>query len=128
MRDFSICGTLIPGKRLGTQLGFPTANLSYPAADALPPNGVYIATAQLDGKQYVGVLNQGRHPTAPDGQPTIETHLIDYDGGDLYGHQIELHYRRYLRAEQHFPSLEALRQQLAQDVQQARCWAQNHKE
>jgi riboflavin kinase/FMN adenylyltransferase len=62
---FTIGGRTVRGKRLGTELGFPTANLAYPAGAALPENGVYVASALVDGKRYVAILNQGMHPTAP---------------------------------------------------------------
>ena len=72
---------------------------------------------------YLCVLNQGRHPTAPGGAPTVEAHLLDYDGGPLYGEEITLEYLHFLRPETTFPSLEALRDQLNRDKQNARSWA-----
>ena len=123
MPDFTIRGTLVPGKRLGTELSFPTANLVCERQPGMPGDGVYIAEATIDGRRYVGVLNQGKHPTAPEGAPTIETHLIGYTGGDLYGHEITLTYRRFLRPEKRFDSLDELRAQLAEDVRAAADWA-----
>ena len=123
MLPFTISGQTVRGKRLGTELGFPTANLMYPPVPALPPNGVYVALAQIDGLRYVAILNQGHHPTAPEGQPTIETHLLGYAGGDLYGKQLTLTYLAWLRPEKRFPSLEALQCQLAEDVAGAADWA-----
>lgn len=123
MLPFTISGQTVRGKRLGTELGFPTANLQYPHAPVLPPNGVYVALAQIDGAHYVAILNQGRHPTAPEGQPTIETHLLGYEGGDLYGKHLTLTYLGYLRPEKRFPSLAALRRQLGEDVAAAESWA-----
>lgn len=123
---FTICGETVHGKRLGTELGYPTANLQYPPVPALPPNGVYVALAQIDGLRYVAILNQGHHPTAPEGQPTIETHLLGYAGGDLYHRHLTLTYLRYLRPERRFPTLDALKRQLAEDVAAAADWAQRH--
>lgn len=123
MLPFTISGQTVRGKRLGTELGFPTANLRYPHAPVLPPNGVYVALAQIDGQRYVAILNQGHHPTAPEGQPTIETHLLGYAGGDLYGKHLTLTYLAWLRPEKRFASLEALKCQLAEDVAAAADWA-----
>ena len=119
---FTLSGITVPGKRLGTRLGFPTANLAYPPVKALPPNGVYIALAEIDGLRYAAILNQGSHPTAPGGQATIETHLLDYAGGDLYHKPLRLCYLSYLRPEQKFESLQALRDQLKRDQAEARRW------
>ena len=120
---------MIPGKRLGTELGFPTANLSYHIhLPHMPKDGVYIATARLEkGKRlYTALLNQGRHPTAPEGAPTIEVHLLNYAGGALYGQVLHLTYWQHLRPEQKFSSLQALQTQLAQDLTAATQWAQAH--
>ena len=119
---FTVAGQTVRGKRLGTELGFPTANLEYPVGTALPPNGVYIAEAETEGRRYAAILNQGTHPTAPEGQATIETHLLHYDGGDLYGREIMLTYLRYLRPERRFGSLEELKAQLAADEAEALRW------
>jgi riboflavin kinase/FMN adenylyltransferase len=120
---FQISGQTVRGKRLGTELGFPTANLRYPHMPSLPPNGVYVALAEIDGARYVAILNQGHHPTAPEGQPTIETHLLGFAGGDLYGRQLTLTYLAWLRPEKRFPTLEALKAQLRADAAAARDWA-----
>ena len=119
---FTLSGITVPGKRLGTKLGFPTANLAYPPGKSLPKNGVYIARAEIDGLRYAAILNQGSHPTAPGGQPTVETHLLDYQGGDLYHKPLRLCYLYYLRPEQKFETLQALRDQLKQDEADARGW------
>ena len=126
MLPFTISGETVHGKRLGTELGYPTANLQYPPVPALPPNGVYVALAQVDGQRYVAILNQGHHPTVPEGQPTIETHMLGYAGGDLYHRHLTLTYLRYLRPERRFATLEALQHQLAEDVTEAADWALRH--
>ena len=123
--SFSLTGRVMEGKHLGRTLGFPTANLAYDPQDRRwPREGVYIATAQVEGDDtpYVAILNQGHHPTAPDGAPTVEAHLLDYQGPSLYGCQLELTYRRFLRPEIRFASLAALHRQLDQDKQAARQW------
>jgi riboflavin kinase/FMN adenylyltransferase len=89
----------------------------------LPQNGVYVALADIDSRCFVAILNQGHHPTAPEGQPTIETHLLGFAGGDLYGKHLTLTYLRFLRPERRFPTLEALKCQLGADVAEAADWA-----
>lgn len=119
---FRLEGITVRGKRLGTRLGYPTANLKYPPTETLPADGVYVALAEIDGCRYPAVLNQGRHPTAPEGSPTVETHLLGYPGGDLYGKPLTLTYLHYLRPEQRFGTLAALRAQLTADEAQAAAW------
>ena len=132
---FTLHGQIIRGKQLGRLLGFPTANIAYedntkPEATILPPDGVYIAIARIDGEceQHTAILNQGRHPTAPEGSPAVEAHLLDYDGGELYGRHLTLEYQVFLRPEQTFPSLEALKEQLEKDREKARRWAETHQQ
>lgn len=121
--NFSISGEIIQGKRLGRTIGFPTVNLECPVRDDLPANGVHIAVVEVftgpyAGNVYPGVLNQGHQPTAPSGMPTIETHIPNFSG-DLYGAQVTITYIRYLRPEKKFPSLDALKAQLALDTKAA---------
>ena len=122
---FTVTGEVIRGKQLGSQLGFPTANIRYDARrNAWPAEGVYAGVACVRDTLHLCVLNQGKHPTSPEGIPTVEAHLLDYDGGELYGESITLEYLTFLRPEQVFPSLDALREQLSRDKQAARQWAQ----
>ena len=123
---FTVAGTVIRGKQLGSRLGFPTANIRYDMQrGSWPKDGVYAGLACLGEQLYLCVLNQGKHPTSPEGQPTVEAHLLDYAGGELYGRQITLEYLHYLRPETAFASLDELKNQLAQDLQNARRWAQH---
>lgn len=121
---FTVRGVTEPGKRLGSALGFPTANLEYPHGVNLPESGVYVALAELEHRRYTAILSQGKHPTAPDGKPTIEAHLLDYSGGDLYGKSLSLTYLHYLRPEIKFPSMDALREQIGKDRDAAKEWAE----
>ena len=113
-------GRIVTGKQLGRTLGFPTANLAPDVLpDSLPENGVYAALLWLDGVPYPCVLNQGRHPTVPEGPPTIEAHILDFQG-DIYGREAEVEYLHFLRPEVRFASLEALKAQIAADSRAAR--------
>lgn len=112
-----ISGIVEQGKHLGRRLGFPTANIAPEATEGeWPRNGVYAAAFWLDGDDlaWPGMLNQGLHPTAPEGKPTVEVHLIGFSG-DLYGRRVRVEYLRFLRPERRFESLEALAAQLERD-------------
>ncbi len=119
-RDYTILGTVEEGKHLGRSLGFPTANLSA-HSEQFPPNGVYAAEGLLDGKTLRGVVNLGVRPTIEGGLPqrVLEFHIFDLDR-DLYGKEIEMRFLRYLRPEQKFENLGALREQIGRDVAAAR--------
>ena len=113
-------GIIEHGKGLGHTLGFPTANLR-PDGDVAEPNGVYAAAIWLEGEPRPRpcMVNQGTHPTAPGGKPTIEAHLLGYKG-DLYGQRVTLQYLRFLRPERRFENLDALIAQLHQDRETTR--------
>ena len=120
----TICGIVEHGKHLGRSLGFPTANIRPdPPVPELPANGVYAADFRVEDcpEPYMCMLNQGRHPTAPEGKPTIEAHLLDFDG-DLYGRRVKVEYLHFLRPERKFDSLEALTEQLERDRDEVRAW------
>ncbi len=119
-RHYTILGTVEEGKRLGRSLGFPTANLSA-HSEQFPPNGVYAAEGLLEGETVQGVVNLGVRPTIDSETPqrVLEFHLFDLDR-DLYGKEIELRFLRYLRPEEKFANLAALREQIARDVTTAR--------
>ena len=111
-------GTVVHGKGMGRKLGFATANLSIEEAPGIP-YGVYAAETLVDGVWHKAVANVGRHPTLPDGMPTVEIHLLDVDEY-LYGRRIKVRLKRFLRGERKFESVEALRGQVRQDIAAAR--------
>jgi len=119
-RDYTILGTVVPGDQRGRQLGFPTANLAA-HNEQFPPNGVYAIEAARGGTKLRGVANIGVRPTiaSPDGQRLLEVHLFDF-AYDIYGEDLEITFRRYLRPEQKFASLESLRAQIECDVARAK--------
>lgn len=119
-REYTILGTVIAGEKLGRKLGFPTANLSA-HSEQFPPNGVYVIEARRAGTLHRGVANLGYRPTVSGKQPErlLELHLFDFDK-EIYGEEMEVRFLRYLRQEQRFESLEALKAQIARDVEEAR--------
>lgn len=121
-------GCVERGKHIGTRLGFPTANLQPDEPFALP-FGVYAALCELalQGKRYFAVVNIGGHPTFPEGAPTVEAHLLDYDGGELYGQRMTLWILQFLREERRFADGEALSRQLEKDRSLAVEYAAGHQ-
>ncbi len=118
--EFTLLGTVVPGRRLARTLGFPTANLAA-HNEQFPPNGVYAAAAWIHGEQHDGILNLGVRPTIPGaaGDRVLELHVFDFDG-DLYGLDIEVAFRQFLRPEQRFASLDELKAQIERDCAEAR--------
>ena len=117
-------GTVVHGKAVGRKLGFPTANLALTCQEERRVNGVYLADVTLldaGGRVLHGVLNHGEHPTLREGMPTVEIFLLDFDG-DLYGQRVKVDYLLFVRPEQKFPSVDALKAQIAEDTAFARAW------
>ena len=119
-REDTILGTVTHGDNLGKKIGFPTANLSA-HSEQFPPNGVYAAEARIGGELHLGVINLGIRPTVSGGRSerVLEIHLFDFNH-DIYGHDVEVRFLKFLRPEKKFENLDALVRQIRQDVQQAR--------
>lgn len=117
-RPYQLEGSVVEGRHAGSLMGYPTANLRPDCAEQLVPGrGVYAARAEIDGFRYKAMVNIGWRPTLDNGSDqTIEAHLLDYDGGDLYGHHLKLSFYRRVRDEHRFDSIEALQKQLAIDA------------
>ena len=112
---YSLRGVVVAGNRLGRTIGFPTANMKlYEPLKLVPGRGVYAVEAEVLGKKYRGMTNIGLRPTVGGSFTTIETHILDFDE-DIYGLPLRITFLRRLRDEVHFPSLEALKDQLEKD-------------
>ena len=118
-RPYALCGPVMKGDGVGRKLGFPTANIDVNSL-AVPPNGVYAVHAHENGRTHRAVVNIGHRPTIPNAAPElrVEAHLLDFKG-DLYGKELELSFVAKLRNEQKFPSMEALSDQIKQDIKHA---------
>ena len=114
---YFITGNVIKGKQLGRTIGFPTANIQLNEDYKLIPKiGAYIVSATIDGKLVKGMMNIGYNPTVNNQVLSLEVHFLDFDK-EIYDKKIQIHFHKYLRDEQKFPSLDALKQQLAKDLQ-----------
>jgi riboflavin kinase/FMN adenylyltransferase len=119
-RPYELNGLVIKGQQIGRSIGFPTANVHIPNSYKLiPKDGVYAVEASVNGSLYKAMLNIGNRPTVDGSSKSVETHLFDFEG-DLYDKQITIYLRNYLREEQKFESLEALKSQLLIDQQRAK--------
>jgi riboflavin kinase / FMN adenylyltransferase len=119
-RYYSIVGTVVNGQEIGRSIGFPTANLKYPAEKFLPRQGVYCVRVDIPGaSQLPGVMNIGKRPTVDGVNTTVEVHLLDWDG-NLYEQQLIVYLHHFIRSEQKFPSLAALTEQIQADCDTAR--------
>ena len=114
-----LSGTVVHGKALGRKLGIPTANLLLPEGMVLPKFGVYACRAWIDGTPLPAVTNIGTRPTVSGTGVTVEPWILDYSG-DLYGREITLEFFRFLRGEEKFPSLDALKAQIHRDAEETR--------
>ena len=120
---YTLSGTVVHGRGLGHQLGFPTANIEPEALKLIPAPGVYATRIYLSNDnpeprtENPSITHIGSNPTVGNTDTTIETHIPDFKG-DLYGRHVTLTFLRRIRGEQRFPSLDALRRQIAADILQ----------
>jgi riboflavin kinase / FMN adenylyltransferase len=118
-RSHAVTGMVIAGEARGRTIGFPTANLGS-VEQLLPPRGVYAVRARVDGSVYPAVMNLGQRPTfTSNGIDSLEVHLLE-GGRDLYGTEMALFDFTWIRDEQRFPNVEALKAQITRDVESAR--------
>jgi len=116
---FTISGRVVHGDALGRTLGFPTANLPL-RRSVSPVKGVYAVEVRgLTPEPLPGVANIGTRPTVKGLRQQLEVHLLDINM-DLYGRHIDVVLKQKIRNEQRFASLEALKEQIANDVVTAR--------
>ena len=118
-RRFTLDGRIGRGAGRGRELGFPTANLETAPDRAMPADGIYAAWALVGGRRHMAATSIGTRPTFEETDRTVEAFLLDFDG-DLYGHDLRLEFVRRLRDEIGYDSVDALREQIAKDVDETR--------
>jgi riboflavin kinase/FMN adenylyltransferase len=115
--DYQLAGTVTDGNQIGRNIGFPTANIiATDHSKLIPAEGVYAVTVDVDGKQYKGMLNIGFRPTIDINADhrTIEVNIFDFEG-DIYQKEITISFKKRIRDEKKFNSIEELRLQLITD-------------
>ncbi len=112
-RDYSLCGVVVGGKRMGRTIGYPTANLRLrEPLKCVPEVGVYLSEVSVQGERYMGMTNV-------DASSLVETHIFDFDR-DIYGLDIDVSFVRKIRAEIRFSSFDQLKNQLKKDEMSAK--------
>ena len=111
----TVRGRVVRGEGMGRKLGFRTANLKLPSS-ARPPRGVWkvLVTGTTVGSK-LGACNVGVRPTMGGTRLVVEVHIPGFKGS-LYGRTLTLSFLSKIRSERRFPSLDALRAQIAKDV------------
>lgn len=114
-RLYTVTGQVVHGRKLGRTIGFPTVNMLPAEGKLLPPYGVYETEVVIDGVVYQGITNIGDNPTVrEDGSVSIETHILDYSG-NLYDRQLVIRFRRFIRPEIKFHSVDELKNRIDSD-------------
>lgn len=119
-RPYALSGRVRAGLKLGRTLGMPTANIALRRRPALR-FGVYAVEAGAGPRQWRGVASIGVRPTLERSACLLEAHLFG-QVGEIYGEVLAVTFRRFLRPEHKFASLELLREQMHADAQQAKDW------
>ncbi|HHB78898.1 MAG TPA: bifunctional riboflavin kinase/FAD synthetase [Saprospiraceae bacterium] len=119
-QPYSISGTVIHGDQVGTQLGFPTANIKIDDPDKLiPADGVYAVLVRINGKIHQGMLHIGNRPTLNGVEQRIEVHIFDFEQ-KIYQQSIEIQFIDFIRHNHKFEHLDDLKNQLEKDKQIAK--------
>ena len=118
---YSLSGKVMDGKHIGRTMGFPTANVDVPPKKVLPAYGVYTCYMTVEDQVYPAVVNVGRHPTLPEGQVTVEAHVLDACLM-LYGKKVRLDFLNFQRSERRFDGVAELQAQIHRDAEEARAF------
>jgi riboflavin kinase/FMN adenylyltransferase len=119
VKHCSVGGTVIEGRKIGRNIGFPTANIKPDSQYKLiPANGVYAVEVLLDNEILPGMLSIGSNPTVNEDFTfrSIEVHILNFEK-DIYGKNISVRFRKRLRDEKKFDDLKKLTEQMSVDKQ-----------
>lgn len=117
-RPYTFSGKVVYGQRLGRTIGVPTANLWIPK-QRLPIAGVYAVKCLLAGESFNGIANMGIRPTVDGSKPVLEIHLFNFNES-IYGQRLTVEFKNKLRDEKKFDSIDLLKEQILQDISQAK--------
>lgn len=117
--NYFISGKVIKGKGLGRTIDFPTANIHIKESYKLiPSDGVYVVRSKIENSITYGMMNIGTNPTVNGKARSIEVHFFNFEK-DIYGKELKVEFLHWLRHEQKFENLEALKNQLKEDMTNA---------
>jgi len=125
--DYLISGEVEHGNKIGTKIGYPTANIKIDRHKLLPLYGVYITEVEVDEKKYQGVVSIGVRPTInkdialEEIAPSVEVNIFEFYG-DLYGKKIKLRLKDFIREEIKFDDLDSLKAKINEDVKKAKLY------
>ncbi len=125
-RPFSLTGTVVRGKGLGHTWGFPTMNFPLPTGMVTPRFGVYVAFAKIGDERFPAVVNVGVRPSVEtSAAANVECHILS-QCGERYGETVTVELLYFLREEKSFPSVEALKEQIKSDRNEAKQWIRKY--
>src|SRR5579885_3576908 len=110
-------GPVVHGRERGRTIGFPTANIQS-ETECIPPDGVYATRVVLEDGAFASITNIGMRPTFNEDARSVEAHIFDFNR-DIYGQRVKLELIERIRGEKKFESAEALRKQIAMDLDKA---------
>ena len=117
--EYGFCLPVIHGRQLGRNMGTPTLNQRFPDGLIYPSFGVYASAVNVGGVLYCGVTNVGIKPTVGSDEVLIETWMPDYNGGELYGENIDVRFIAHIRDEKKFDGIESLKNEIIKNSRQA---------
>ena len=117
-RPYTFSGKVVYGQQLGKTIGVPTANLWIPK-QRLPIAGVYAVKCLLAGKSFNGIANMGIRPTVDGSKPVLEIHIFNFSES-IYGQRLTVEFKNKLRDEKKFDNIDLLKEQILQDISQAK--------
>ncbi|MBQ9688855.1 riboflavin kinase [bacterium] len=114
--NYFINETVIEGEKIGRTIGFRTANILYPTNLLNIGKGVYSVDVEYNSAQFKGIANFGIRPSLGNTQtPILEVHILDFEK-DIYGEKILVKFKKKIRDERKFKSLDELKAQITKDV------------
>lgn len=123
---YFVTSRVLHGNQIGRTIGIPTINQLPPKEKLLPPNGVYVTEAYIGDRWYRGISNVGCKPTIEGEYPVgVETHLLDF-AEDVYDKMVTVEFLSRVRSERKFASIEALKEQMQNDVAYGRAYFEKH--
>ena len=116
--EYSLSGSVIKGDQRGSQIGFPTANMNVDKNIQIPKNGVYKVKVYLNEILYDGIMNIGHKPTVSEGtRLSLEVHIFDFND-DIYDSDLTVYFKKFIRDEIKFSSIDELIQQISKDIEE----------
>ena len=114
-KDYFIQGKIIEGKKLGRELGYPTANLDYSKEIVIPQDGIYKTNSIFKSKKFLSITSIGNNPTFNEKIKTIETYIIDFNK-NIYGENLKIIFKDYIRGQIKFENKKDLITQMDKDL------------